>query len=861
VSPQRSGIETSIRQLIVNGKSKTALDLAKDLHKKEGSAASEILLIDAYLARIQALSDQNLAVEAKSLIAIVRERFPSARERLDALKATASAREGNLEELLRPLNDPALSAERRAAIEQFIQNQVRDLASLAGCAALPPEHGLRRAAAAIDNAFSVVTSGPVTDEQIALVEVSHRSPLAPWKLLIRAIACFYREQDKSCEECLAGIRPESAPGRLVPAMRAMLAAKPGAKSVAKPAGTLTPAETALATRTSVSLDELRGALAKLDGAFAHASQPGHVFKAVRAAVQACRKNAPDLLAELQRTVFMRGEVAGLDVDRMIAALEGTPPQDAGFFLDLSRTLERTGDSEDLFRACEFWDLFCQEAVREKWFGERSLEMAALYLHMADVLGRMPPELLEEMQVPTGNAASRERNYFQFPEELYERACRIDPHPEAFSRWLRWARRNSVGEAENVARAWHKALPTAVEPLLFLMEEAEKRNAFPTALSYLDKAERIDAVNSTVRNARLRLLAADAIRHLKKKPHLAEQRLAEIAALPQLRQGDRPAFPAAVRFLICLPSGDKQRIDEARLEVDGALGDSLAAILFIFGCATLAKLQDRVFLPLPGELSEPQRSRIPGSLARVLALARDFGFGRFQLPMPYFKATEAEFPRASASLNIEQIRNLGELGLSTDHPGLAWAASTAGLERGGPTEAYFLLLRARALPAGNLERFDVLTAAAAELGRHHRDMEVVSQAVEAGRDPFEGGPLSLTADQARDVLRREKESPAFPSRYSPGPDYSDLFSGDLCMCPSCRSARGESPGPDDERFPLDEDEMAREFFASAPKNIPREILPAMFEVAKMAYLTGEDPGEIMSEILGSPGGKRKKGKRR
>jgi len=207
VSPQRSGIETSIRQLIVNGKSKTALDLAKDLHKKEGSAASEILLIDAYLARIQALSDQNLAVEAKSLIAIVRERFPSARERLDALKATASAREGNLEELLRPLNDPALSAERRAAIEQFIQNQVRDLASLAGCAALPPEHGLRRAAAAIDNAFSVVTSGPVTDEQIALVEVSHRSPLAPWKLLIRAIACFYREQDKSCEECLAGIRP------------------------------------------------------------------------------------------------------------------------------------------------------------------------------------------------------------------------------------------------------------------------------------------------------------------------------------------------------------------------------------------------------------------------------------------------------------------------------------------------------------------------------------------------------------------------------------------------------------------------------------------------------------------------------
>jgi uncharacterized protein len=64
VSPQRSGIATNIRQLIVDGKSKTALDNAKEFHKKQGSAESEILLIDAYLARIQALSDQNLVVEA-----------------------------------------------------------------------------------------------------------------------------------------------------------------------------------------------------------------------------------------------------------------------------------------------------------------------------------------------------------------------------------------------------------------------------------------------------------------------------------------------------------------------------------------------------------------------------------------------------------------------------------------------------------------------------------------------------------------------------------------------------------------------------------------------------------------------------
>jgi uncharacterized protein len=872
VSPERSGIATNIRQLIVDGKSKTALDNAKEFHKEQGSAESEILLIDAYLARIRALSDQNLVVEAKSLIALVRERFPSAKERLDNLNSAASARGGDLDELLKPLNDPGLSAERRAAIEQVIQNQVTDLAPLAGCAALPPEHGLRQAAAAIDRAFGVVTSGPVTDQQIALPEVSHRSPLANWKLLIRAIACFYRNQDKACEDCLAAIRPESAPWRLVPAMRAMLGATPGARLAAKPAVNLKPAEAALKSRTSGSLGEFRRALADLDHAFAHAEQPAQVFKAVRAAVRECRQSAPDLLVELRQMVCVRGEVAGLETQRMIVALEGAPRRDAIFFRDLARALERTGDSEDLMQACECWDCFRQEAVHEGWFAERSLEIAALYLHMAGLLGRMPAVLLREMQRPFDRAVSRESNYFCFPEELYARACLIDPHPDAFSQWLRWARGNSIVEAESVARAWSKALPDAVEPLLFLMEEAEKRNAFPTALSCLEKAERIDAVNSAVRAARLRLLAAAALQHLqKKKPHLAAQRLAEIGALPQSRQGDRPAFLDAIRVLICLASGDKPGASQALLEVERGLGDGLAALIFISGCAASAKRKDLVFLPFPDTLPEQQRSHLPASMARAIALAADIGLTRnFRLPIEYFDETEAQFPRISGSLNLEQIRLLGELGIVSEHPGLAWAASAAGLDRGGPTEAYFLLLRARALPEGLDDRYQALTAAAAELGRTHRDMEVVSRAVEAGRDLFDEDPLSLTADQARDVLRREKASPDFPSGSSPGPDYSDLFPDNLCMCPACRGKRGQSSDPDlDDTFNLDvpgldEDEMKRSFFENAPKDIPREILPALFEVAKEAFFRGEDPMEILSQIFleeaparKNPAGRKKK----
>jgi hypothetical protein len=70
----------------------------------------------------------------------------------------------------------------------------------------------------------------------------------------------------------------------------------------------------------------------------------------------------------------------------------------------------------------------------------------------------------------------------------------------------------------------------------------------------------------------------------------------------------------------------------------------------------------------------------------------------------------------------------------------------------------------------------------------------------------------------------------------------------------------SPDGEDDQY-IDEDEMARSFFESAPKEIPREILPALLEVAKEAYSTGQDPTELLSRILGGAGGKKKQGKRR
>ena len=65
-----------VRELIAGQHSKAALQLAKDLYKRWAAAESETLLVEAYTARIDDLLKLGMMVEAKALLAIVRERFP-----------------------------------------------------------------------------------------------------------------------------------------------------------------------------------------------------------------------------------------------------------------------------------------------------------------------------------------------------------------------------------------------------------------------------------------------------------------------------------------------------------------------------------------------------------------------------------------------------------------------------------------------------------------------------------------------------------------------------------------------------------------------------------------------------------------
>ena len=849
------GAEASVRQLIANGKPKVALEAAKEIHKARRTPESEALVVDAYAARIQSLVDQNLTVEAKALLDLVLDRYPSARQRLSERSASVGTHAVRLEELLRPLNDPQLAADRRAAIDAAVAREA-DLAGLAECAALPPEHALRKAASALQRAFLAVTAGPVGEEAVELPEVSHRSPLASWKLLVRAIACFYRGEDEACRRFLEAIKPESAAARLVPAMQAMLAD-------AGPAG-LPPAAAALVSSVTSDPAVLRKALEALERTFHSHDEEGPILKAVREAVKVCRDAAPDQIERLKQHISVRCAMIGLSAERVQAAMGGNSRHDAYFFRLFARGMEKLGEPGSIASACYQWDLFRQEAVREGWFPPNGPEAATLYLHMAGVLQTLPQIELGGLQrnIARGDRKSAEELYFLYPEKLYGRACALDPHVESFSQWMRWAKGGRAGEAEKVAAAWHKIRPMDIEPILFLMEEKEKRNAFQSSLQYLAKAERIDSLYPAVRQARLRLLAGAVLRHLQqKKPHLADQKLAEIAALPQSQQGDRPAFLAALQYMTEVIRSADDRAAVHRAEVERVLGSKAGAALLIFGVAEACKRGNPERPPSIGTFSKPERTGLPETVVRVIELAKDFQIAQ-GIPEDWLMETGSQFARSSQSLTVAQFETLAEVGLCAKKLEFAYAVSVAGLERGAAAEATFLYLRARALPYN--ERRAVCAAAAAQLARQQRQMDVVDKAVEllAG-SPFDN--FTVTTEQAAVVVRQERAERAFPTAYRPGPDYSDLVDAAPCDCPDCRRARAEGSDPLDDFEEGDDDFDVESLLDKMPlpPGMPPELGKIVLAEALDALARGESVDGVMNRLFGSrpgSGAKRKKGRR-
>ena len=916
---QGAGAEdlAEVARLVARGNHKAAVKRAKIVHKQLRSKASERAVVDAYLARLGDMVARGMLVDAEALLDVVRGRYPAAGGRLDTVRLAIAAARGSFDDLVRPLGAGSLSRERRAELEGVLRRELRDPAELAACEALPADHPLIAGARAVSAALTAATAGPVSDEQVALPHVSRRGPLGPWKWLVRAIACFYRHDDEACRRCLRAIDAQSAPAALAPALEAMLGGEPPSQAARR--------VRALAEQVVGNAAALERSLGELDGAFRHRSRP-RILRAARHAVEQCARARPELLDPLRQRIAVRAWLRDISAREVVRALGGRSVHDAAFWRLLARAAEVEGPP---ISACDFWEEFRKHAVHQGWFAADGPEAAAVFRRMLRLLDRSDPDEIDLLWRAIDRGSDRldayyegqpasvlaagatrldaPRGYFLEPEELYRLICRCDPDPETFERWMQWAREiDGPQEADAVALRWADAFPESPKPYLCLTESCEKRNALKKALKFLSEAEARDALNPAVRRARLRLLAATTVRHLKQnKPHLARKDFAQLDALPQAQEGDRPAFVCALRCLNSLLEGDREAADRWRGETQRLLGVGADFLLDRLRDATRLKAAEPNFPPGPPPgVGAPVLAE---ATARVCVLAEDVGIP-FALATPWAERMGDELASEACALDPTSLRSLAEAALRAPHERLAYRLAGIGLSRGGPGLARALLLRARSLPLWTGPRRMACLQAVAAMARMQRDIELLSDAMDVVRgrrryvysflaDVFDFEQAPLSAAEAHDVARREAEDVEYPASVwaagdyeppVPAPTFADPFGAldddevEVCNGPDGR--RGPAEPIDDE--PLDQpflfdiepytveddpfaDDLADDEEEVHPldnlvlPNLPPAVLRLVLDELRRALAAGEEPDirNILNNLPGLGRADRRRGRRR
>jgi hypothetical protein len=792
--------------------SKSAVEKAKAIHKRFNTTASENLLVEAYMARIQSMLQKGMAAEAKELTELVGQRYSSARARIAQIRLITAVRSGDIAKLVAELDNPAVSPERKGEIENLLRCNLTDFSILADCSSLSATHPLRLGAAALIHAFEAVTGGSVEDSAIELPEISRRSPLAPWKLLVRAIAYFYRHDDLLCVKTLDSIESDSAAAGGAALLRSML----NNDHTGSPDAPATRLFTMVIGRSA----ELKAPLAKLDELFGQNSHNNHkkILTAVRDAISICSRTRPKLLLRLRQHISIRCFIADMEAHKVVSAMGGHAVHDAYFFRLFARGAEMTGQH---LQACGLWEHFRRHALNEELFQKDGQEEASLYLHMAELLRRIPDDILrkaqdrprlyadldylyedqpEHVQVAVVGQIEEPDAYYFHPDTLYARAIRYAPTSAIYKDWLDYACKSECCRIspDEVAEKWSQAFPDDSRPLLHLMESAEERNAFDKAIKFIEQAERLDALNPDVKKARWRLGTAKLFRHLKQqKPKLAEKDIAEITSLAAASEGDRPAFIIAVRRLCALLQNDPNTAEQLREQLCTLAGSRHTSDLILKAVARHCSYSDGIFAETLATLTKDTNSSMAASVARVWMLCADIGM-HIALSGDWKTTLPKEVAQKNCCLNTAELLAIGELATVAKQYELAFAVSAKGLAS-GEQQAKFMLLRAESLPTSEFDRRQDCFAAALELARRQRNMELAASIIDTirrygGFYAMNADEMRLTDDELAQILKHEQEYDKYGKNAWLG-RYKGIVKKRAiapCDCPACRRQRGELP---------------------------------------------------------------------
>jgi len=764
-----AALRPHVEDLLARGRTRDAVEAAKRLYKETRSVEAEALLVDAYAARIRALIATGMSREARELASLVVERHPGTGVRILPLVRESAARaDGDLGPLLAALAS-ADQATRRE-VETTLRRAIADPRVLADHPALPEGDPLRQAAHAVSELLSAVTSGPLADGALERLDrISRHSPLAPWKLLIRAIDAYYCRDDAALLANLSAIPADSAPARLVPALRYVAG---DATALARPSL----ADRVLIDKISMGRARFRARLTEVIDAL-RAKDHRRAATALRDVAEAAESAPRAFRATFAATILTHWLRLDLDSRPAMAALV-RGRSDLETLRQLALAFERVGAWP---AAVPAWDAYLEAAQQVGVLPRAGREPARVLLHMAELVPTDVEEVLDFAMAEDEAELESLIREGVIPEcfdrgRLLDRARRAAPHPRVFRALVAHWETRDARRAEAEAEAWRTGHPRDLEPLLYLARAAEGRGAHRKALDLLGQAEAIDRVHAEVRRSRFRVLLSSAERHLRDgRVERAREDIDRLAVEPDAAERDRTAYVQALRWAAARRAGDASSATTIEGELSERLANPVLLDLILGSVAATLGLDAPSVRPRLAEmaLTVPKPLAIEG-LARaadlLLPLGRPLG-----MPVDLLARIELNPRDASAS----HLHSLCTLGLRANRPSLAYAASGAGLALESPLAHRFLLARGRALAevplAQEHARARQCLRAARALALRLRDQETPREASAALRrlassifaDDEGEDEVDLTAEETRRVIEQERSRQMMP-RFEPGP---------------------------------------------------------------------------------------------
>jgi tetratricopeptide (TPR) repeat protein len=602
------------------GRFQQALELARQLHKGEPTAAHLELLEECSLGRARQLRGQGYDRDAVILLEAAL-RFDETAPGWLTQVAEELAQSGGVRQALALLQKAPDGVEVGRVLSHVADAAIRQEA--AGRDLLPP--ALQPDFDRVLRASQQIEAGLDDAAGESLREIGLRSPFAEWKLFLRGVQAYYQRDDVRAVENWQRLRPDRLPFRLAAPFRFVIdAAYRLAQAPATQAALQKQADRLNSSAVAQQLCNLRTSLERRDNL-------APAFRQAESLLPLLRQEAPHLVHRLAACFYWAAVETGPDDVQRYRRVFGCPADDPHFHRLEALAYDRAPNFTD---AHKNWLAYEKDiaAHPEAWPGEQAARARALvWQHLGRNAAMIPgPRKMARLPRYLRDDLDRPRPLKPSAEQCFEKAIelapdQIEPYEDLFRHYRD---EGEDAKALKAARRLLERFPDHVPTLEEFGDMQIKRGAYVEGLGLLQRALRGNPLDRPLRGKVGTAHLWNARRHAE-EGRFEDARRHHEAALTFF-DGKEQASIWCRRAACEFKAGDAA-LAEQSLEKARSLGESPLGVSYtlLTECARLKldrKLKARFEREFKEGLTEPPTAAAAADLVGLAASLQSAGVG-------------------------------------------------------------------------------------------------------------------------------------------------------------------------------------------------------------------------------------------